>query len=63
MLTPESEASSRLHGYATIVEGMDIYDLIVIYYMAIPGYRLNHRYLKQRIITRRNEKSRRKYLP
>ena len=62
MLTPQSEASSRLHGYVTTVEGMDIYDLIVIDYMSILGYLLNLRYLKQRFITRRNGRSRKKHL-
>ena len=62
MLTPQSEASSILHGYATTVEGINIYDLTVIDYMAIPVYLLNHRYLKQRLITRRNGRSRIKYL-
>jgi hypothetical protein len=45
------------------VEGMDIYNLIVIDEMAILGYLLNLRYLKKRLITRRNGRSRKKHLP
>ena len=59
---PLSEASSRLHGYATTVEGMDIYDLIVIDCMDILRFSQKHRYLNQKLITRRNGRSRRKYL-
>src|ERR1044072_6313640 len=54
MLTLKSEASSRLLGSVTIVEGMVIKDPIAINYMAILECFLNHRYLKSRLTRRKN---------
>src|ERR1044072_3427240 len=56
MLTPLPEASSRLHGYATIVEGMDIYDLFAIGCMDILMFLQKHRYLKQKLIEKKEWK-------